>query len=632
MSGRRPSHGWGPPHGPLAQLEGYETTLDGPDPDDPARQRRPWVVATADRVLKGYDLSLLDPIARERVRAEARTAVKLGDLDGVVTTYGQWEQDGWLVIEMDRLRESVAGHLAAVAAGNGKPLAGRRWGVLIEGVARTLGRVHARGIVHRDVKPGNLLFDASAERLLVADFSISTRAPKRRRRSRGEVDRAGTPRYIAPEIADGRIGPAADQYALAVTAREVLGNNAAPAAKAVLERATELDPADRYPAIEDFGADLRGAVDDRAPRRLSSRMRRVSPRWRITWGPGITAFAASYTLLLWLRPPGINVLAGLAIPLLFALPWVLGTWMLSGLRAGRSQPRLGIADRGWFPVALLGLVLLGLAPVLAEDRSLISQVVFWGGVGVLWASAMLGSLPTDAGDRMIGVVGRWERWRAGQRGRPLRWWCGRMLLVGLVAAVSALPAAMADRWPGATTPTGERARSLVVVAQLRAALLAGRIEEACGLMRVPRNAGKARCHEWAPLAGRWLRADARERGALAITPDVLGDTRLAVASGATVERPRLRITTSGDERRDIGLVEQSDWRGKVWDVTLTRRQPTRDPLLLLEAYWRYEVLVRGEQRLISSIEACDGSRGDGCVRLTQTDRSDLAALERHGPR
>jgi serine/threonine protein kinase len=83
-------------------------------------------------------------------------------------------------------------------------------------VASVLSYVHGQGIVHRDVKPENLLFDDEGECYL-ADFSIA------RAGDRPAPDFLGTAGYLAPEqVGCGEIGPAADVYALGLVLLECL--------------------------------------------------------------------------------------------------------------------------------------------------------------------------------------------------------------------------------------------------------------------------------------------------------------------------------------------------------------------------------------------------------------------------
>jgi serine/threonine-protein kinase len=138
-------------------------------------------------------------------------------------------------------------------------------------IASALGHAHARGVVHRDVKPSNILIDNRGNAHLV-DFGVAAFVDEDTRQRI-----AGTPRFMAPEQRRGeQVGPAADQYALGRTLLEMLCGGAVPTEPAralgelpaslpralsdAIARATELEPAARFPSIEAFG-DALGAVE-----------------------------------------------------------------------------------------------------------------------------------------------------------------------------------------------------------------------------------------------------------------------------------------------------------------------------------------------------------------------------------
>lgn len=80
----------------------------------------------------------------------------------------------------------------------------------IADVAEALAELHAQGLVHRDIKPDNILWDQSADETLLADFGLAAAIA-----SFQEI--SGTPGYMAPEQWDGVAGPPSDVFALAAT-------------------------------------------------------------------------------------------------------------------------------------------------------------------------------------------------------------------------------------------------------------------------------------------------------------------------------------------------------------------------------------------------------------------------------
>ncbi|MCP2260154.1 hypothetical protein LX15_003867, partial [Streptoalloteichus tenebrarius] len=148
--------------------------------------------------------------AKQRAMREGRIAARLQH-PNAVTVFDVVEEDGAPCLVMEYL---ASRSLAAVMAERGTlpPAEAARIGAQ---VAAALSAAHAAGIVHRDIKPGNILL-AEDGTVKITDFGIS--------RATGDVTvtktgmLAGTPAYLAPEVARGRdIGPPSDVFSLGST-------------------------------------------------------------------------------------------------------------------------------------------------------------------------------------------------------------------------------------------------------------------------------------------------------------------------------------------------------------------------------------------------------------------------------
>ncbi|HEX8005246.1 MAG TPA: FHA domain-containing serine/threonine-protein kinase [Trebonia sp.] len=161
-----------------------------------------------------------DEVVRRRFVREAR-AVAAVDHPHIIPVYGVGEADGVLFIAM---RFVASGDLRVVADREGA-LPPRRTAAFISPVASALDAAHQAGLVHRDVKPANVLVDAGPgrpEHVYLSDFGLA-----RGLFSAGGLTRAGqfvgTPEYAAPEqISARQVDGRADQYALACVAYTLL--------------------------------------------------------------------------------------------------------------------------------------------------------------------------------------------------------------------------------------------------------------------------------------------------------------------------------------------------------------------------------------------------------------------------
>jgi len=154
---------------------------------------------------------LADGTSRDRFVREARVAAAI-DHPNVVSVLHAGECDGELFIAMQYIDGT---DLAAVLAGAPGGLELKRALRLLTDAAAALDAVHARGLVHRDVKPANMLIGrGEPERVYVSDFGL-TRLAEGNTRLTSTGQFVGTIAYCAPEQIKGdHVGPAADIYAL----------------------------------------------------------------------------------------------------------------------------------------------------------------------------------------------------------------------------------------------------------------------------------------------------------------------------------------------------------------------------------------------------------------------------------
>jgi eukaryotic-like serine/threonine-protein kinase len=301
-----------------------------------------------------------DERARRRFEREARAAAHLSGHPHVVTIYdvGQTgprdgELSGRPFIVMEHLAGgTVADAVRVCAVTRGDAL---RW---VREAAAALDYAHGRGIVHRDIKPGNLLLDGG-RRLHVADFGIARIGTEDTITGTGQL--FGTAAYLSPEQALGRPATeASDRYALAVVAFELLvgerpfttehfaaqarqhidadppgassRNRKLPAAlDTVLGRGLAKRPEHRWGTAAAFADALEAALLDRPPRTarapLASRAR-VRPRSAAAAAP-VPPLLASASVASRAKPP----------PRALALAALAATAFGVGVAAGASTER-----------------------------------------------------------------------------------------------------------------------------------------------------------------------------------------------------------------------------------------------------------------------------------------------------
>jgi WD40 repeat protein len=164
------------------------------------------------------------PSEVKRFRTEAENAAAL-DHPHIVPIYEVGEHDGQPYFSMKLIDgPSLAVWLAAGPADrHRKPQHQRAIAQLVAQVARAVHHAHQRGVLHRDLKPGNILLDASAGMPHVTDFGLAKRTEGGATVSRtGSI--VGTPAYMAPEQARGEksVSVAADVWSLGAILYEAL--------------------------------------------------------------------------------------------------------------------------------------------------------------------------------------------------------------------------------------------------------------------------------------------------------------------------------------------------------------------------------------------------------------------------
>ena len=208
------------------------------------------------------------PELRERFLREARTAARLSH-PNIVPVHSVEEHGEFVLFVMGYVEGETLGQRIARQG----PLSPEDAGRILQEVAWALAYAHQHGVIHRDVKPDNILLDRATGRALITDFGIARVADAVSQASDGIV--VGTVRYMSPEqIAGGPLDGRSDLFSLgatgylALTGRPPFENSVAASVIAsgtdivpvaaqrpelptrlavIIDRCLALDPAQRFP-------------------------------------------------------------------------------------------------------------------------------------------------------------------------------------------------------------------------------------------------------------------------------------------------------------------------------------------------------------------------------------------------
>ena len=245
------------------------------------------------------------PDVRSRFLREAQTAAQLSHPD-IVPIYSVDEQNGLVFFVM----ALVEGESLAARFSRG-PLEIEDARRILAEVADALAYAHAHGVIHRDIKPDNILLDRDSGHALVTDFGIARAAEADSRLTATGIT-VGTPAYMSPEqgMGDRDVDGRSDIYSLGVVAYQVLtgslpfrANNTPamimkhvsetprpvrelrrdvpPALAAAIERALAKDPDDRFPDAATFRDALLNRSEQPLPWQHAAApvSRAVAPGW-----------------------------------------------------------------------------------------------------------------------------------------------------------------------------------------------------------------------------------------------------------------------------------------------------------------------------------------------------------------
>jgi len=357
--------------------------------------------AVALKLLKPFWLS--DPQAIARFITEAKTMARLHH-PHIVAVYDVDQAEGQVYMAQFLVEgETLAARLAR------RPIPWPQTLALLQGIAAALDAAHAQGIVHRDVKPQNILLDR-ADRPYLSDFGL-VRAAEGSASISASASLAGTGHYIAPELWDNQPAtPASDVYALSCVIYEMLSGNilfegssmmavlkkhtdgpqlpakwpaGVPAGlTAALKKGLAKDPTGRFSAAGELAAALsdlasnratapaqpqtgpeQAPAENRADRPTEAAVRPFNILRSALYG-GISLILLYFALLLMAAPTANTIFGGISLPLMYV--GIFGTLggVLAASKISASGRNVIIGSVAWFiSFIVLGLIGFGLGVI-----------------------------------------------------------------------------------------------------------------------------------------------------------------------------------------------------------------------------------------------------------------------------
>ncbi|MGH7548519.1 MAG: serine/threonine-protein kinase [Gemmatimonadales bacterium] len=307
-----------------------------------------------------------DPVARERLLREARTAAQLSH-PHIVPIFAVDEVDGAVFYAMAYVQgETLGQHIWDKG-----PLAPRQGARVLREVAGALAYAHERGVVHRDVKPDNILLDDATGRAQVSDFGVARVGSGSGTTGPREV--VGTAEFMSPERAAGQtVDARSDLYSLGVVGYYALSGR------------LPFDAADGYAMLARHIADPPpplASVAPEVPRRLAEAIDRClakDPSARFATGAEFAEVVARSVAEEAVSPVAVRAF-------LVESRHLSAPALVYGALAGLAVPLLMLnfftpTERGarWFAAGFIGWILLSpIAFMFSRVRRLLAAGFDW---------------------------------------------------------------------------------------------------------------------------------------------------------------------------------------------------------------------------------------------------------------